>query len=103
MPDDEELLTYIQKISSAEPGVLETGGQLGNKNVAVDREFFKALEQAELILNLQLTDDSVSFRFPDETVCFWLHDIGAVLELQVFRACHAVGCFEDVVLSAVVN
>jgi hypothetical protein len=100
-------ITYIQKISSAEPGILEASGLLtekaGNKNVAADREFFKALEQAGLILNLQLTDDSVSFRFPDETVRFWLRDIGAVLELQVFRACHAAGCFDDVVLSAVVN
>ena len=26
-----------------------------------------------------------------------------MLELQVFRACHAAGCFDDVVLSAVVN
>lgn len=100
-------ISYIQKISSAEPGILEAGGQLkekaGNKNVAADREFFRALEEAGLILNLQHTDDSISFRFPDERVRFWLRDIGAVLELQVFRACHAAGCFDDVVLSAVVN
>ena len=100
-------ISYIQKISSAEPGVLEAGGQLrekaGNKNVDADGEFFGALEEAGLILNLQYTDESVSFRFPDERVRFWLRDVGAVLELQVFRACHAAGCFDDVVLSAVVN
>ena len=100
-------ISYIQKISSAEPGVLEAGGQLrekaGNKNVDADGEFFGALEEAGLILNLQHTDESVSFRFPDERVRFWLRDVGAVLELQVFRACHAAGCFDDVVLSAVVN
>ena len=100
-------ISYIQKISSAEPGALEANGLLtkkaGNKKVAADPEFFKALEQAGLILNLQQTDDSVSFRFPDERVRFWLRDFGAVLELQVFRACHAAGCFDDVVLSAVVN
>jgi len=100
-------ISYIQKISSAEPGALEANGLLtekaGNKKVAADPEFFKALEQAGLILNLRNADDGVSFRFPDETVRFWLRDIGAVLELQVFRACHAAGCFDDVVLSAVVN
>ena len=100
-------ISYIQKISSAEPGVLEAGGQLrekaGNKNIDADGEFFGALEEAGLILNLQHTDESVSFRFPDERVRFWLRDVGAVLELQVFRACHAAGCFDDVVLSAVVN
>ena len=100
-------ISYIQKISSAEPGVLEAGGQLrekaGNKNVDADSEFFGALEEAGLILNLQHTDESVSFRFPDERVRFWLRDVGAVLELQVFRACRAAGCFDDVVLSAVVN
>ena len=100
-------ISYIQKISSAEPGVLEAGGQLrekaGNKNVDADGEFFGALEEAGLILQLQHTDESISFRFPDERVRFWLRDVGAVLELQVFRACRAAGCFDDVVLSAVVN
>ena len=100
-------ISYIQKISSAEPGVLDAGGQLrekaGNKNVDADGEFFGALEEAGLILQLQHTDESVSFRFPDERVRFWLRDVGAVLELQVFRACRAAGCFDDVVLSAVVN
>ena len=100
-------ISYIQTISGSEPGILEAGGQLtekaGNKKVNADIEFFRALEQAGLILDLRLTDDSVSFRFPNETVRFWLRDIGAVLELQVFRACHAAGCFDDVVLSAVVN
>ena len=75
----------------------------GNKNVDADGEFFGTLEEAGLILNLQHTDESISFRFPDERVRFWLRDVGAVLELQVFRACRAAGCFDDVVLSAVVN
>ena len=100
-------ISYIQKISSSEPGILEASGLLtkkaGNKNVDADPEFFGALEQAGLILNLRQTDESIFFRFPDETVRFWLRDFGAVLELQVFRACRAAGCFDDVVLSAVVN
>ena len=106
-PQWNKQIRYIQTISSSDPGILEAGGQLtekaGSKKVDADIEFFKALEQAGLILDLRLTDDGVSFRFPDERVRFWLRDIGAVLELQVFRACLAAGCFDDVVLSAVVN
>ena len=32
----------------------------------------------------------------DETVRFWLRDIGSVLELQVYRACIEAGCFDDI-------
>ena len=53
--------------------------------------------------DLQMIEEGMRFRFPDETVRFWLRDIGAVLELQVYRACLAAQCFDDVVLSAVVN
>jgi len=100
-------ISFIQKISSSEPGVLEARGRLtekaGNKTVTADREMLRALERRGLILDLRLDGDGVAFRFPDETVRFWLRDIGAVLELQVFRACLAAECFDDVVLSAVVN
>ena len=100
-------VSYIQKISSAEPGVLTAEGprtaKAGNKHVTADAALLRALERAELIADLALTEDRVGFRFPDETVRFWLRDIGAVLELQVYRACLAAGCFDDVVLSAVVN
>ena len=47
--------------------------------------------------------EEVSFSFADETERFWLRDIGAVLELQVYRAAIESGLFNDVVLSAVVN
>ena len=100
-------ISYIQKVSSSEPGVLDAEGALtekaGNKHVTADPGLLKALAQAGLIADLSLNDDRVRFRFPDETVRFWLRDIGAVLELQVYRACLAAGCFDDVVLSAVVN
>lgn len=100
-------ISFIQKISSAEPGVLTAEGRLtekaGNKTVTADTRLLYALSDAGLIVDLALTDNAVRFRFPDETVRFWLRDIGAVLELQVYRACLCTNCFDDVVLSAVVN
>ncbi|MBO7663827.1 MAG: DUF1887 family protein [Clostridia bacterium] len=100
-------ISFIQKISSAESGDLEADGPLrkkaGNKMVQADPDLFRELAEENLIQDLQILEDRISFRFPDETVRFWLRDIGAVLELQVFRACHLAGCFDDVVLSAVVN
>ena len=100
-------VSYIQKISSAEAGNLLAGGTLteaaGSKRVEADLQFFDALADAGLILDLQYSGDNIRFCFPDETIRFWLRDIGSVLELQVWRACRAAGCFDDVVLSAVVN
>ena len=71
--------------------------------VEADEEFLRELADAGLILDLAFDGEEVRFRFPDETVRFWLRDIGSVLELEVYRACHAAGCFDDIVLSAVVN
>ena len=100
-------ISYIQRISSAEPGVLDASGdrtaKADNRYVTADEELFRALEEAELIRNLAIDDKKVSFRFPDETVRFWLRDVGSVLELQVYRACLEAGIFDDVVLSAIVN
>ena len=100
-------ISYIQKISSAEPGRLDAEGpwkeKAGNKRVEADTGMLYALEEAGLILDLQLSQEGLSFRFPNETVRFWLRDIGSVLELQVYRACLEANCFDDVVLSAVVN
>ena len=100
-------ISWFQKVSSSEPGVLEVSGPLtehtGNGNVTVEQSLFTALAQSKLILDLEITEDSIRFRFPDETVRFWLRDVGAVLELQLWRACKAAGCFDDVVLSAIVN
>jgi len=100
-------VSYIQKISSAEPGKLDAAGRwtekAGDRHVKADAGLFKALAKAELILDLHMDEEGLRFRFPDETVRFWLRDIGSVLELQVFRACTEAKCFDDVVLSAVVN
>ena len=68
-----------------------------------DEAMLKEISAAGLVRNLQIGMDSISFDFPDDMVKFWLRDIGAVLELQVYSACLDAGCFDDVVLSAVVN
>ena len=100
-------VSYIQKISSAGAGELDAAGQwtekAGGWYVSADADLFRELAKAGLILDLQMNDEGLAFRFPDETVRFWLRDIGVVLELQVFRACLEANCFDDVVLSAVVN
>ena len=98
---------YIQRISSSEPGKLSAYGRRAEKvergRVEADEEFLRELADAGLILDLAFDGEEVRFRFPDETVRFWLRDIGSVLELEVYRACHVAGCFDDIVLSAVVN
>ena len=100
-------ISYIQRISSAEPGRLEACGPRTAKadhgTVTANPRLFEALVKAGLILDLEITEDELRFEFPDETIRFWLRDIGSVLELQVYRACLAADCFDDVVLSAVVN
>ena len=100
-------ISYIQRISSAAPGDLaaqgKRTGKADNGIVTIDEKMLLALEDAGLIEQLACTEDAVSFRFPDETVRFWLRDMGSALELQVYRACLAAECFDDVVLSAVVN
>ncbi len=98
---------YLQMVSSSEPGVLEAEGdrtvRVDRGMVTVETGLLTDLRKAGRILDLQITEEKVRFRFPDGTVRFWLRDIGAVLELQVFRSALAAECFDDVVLSAVVN
>ena len=100
-------ISYIQKISSSEEGVMKAEGNLTEKcdhgAVSANKGLFNALSKAGLILDLSISAEKISFRFPDKMVRFWLRDIGAVLELHVYRACLEAGCFDDVVLSAVVN
>jgi len=98
---------YMQAVSSSEPGVLSAEGEktvkVDHGRVTADEELLRELSGAGLIRNLQIEQDRISFEFPDEVVRFWLRDIGSVLELQVYSACLEAGCYDDVVLSAVVN
>ena len=100
-------IEYIQHISSSEPGKLRAEGPLSvridRSTVSAEKKLFQDLYKKGLIENLEIKEDQMSFTFPDEMIRFWLRDIGSVLELQVYRACIAAECFDDVVLSAVVN
>ncbi len=100
-------IAYIQRISqSDDPDLLAEGacqGKANNRSVTLDGELLRELEENGLIRELRLDGERVSFRFADKTVRFWLRDMGSVLELQVYRACLEAGCFDDVILSAVVN
>ena len=100
-------ISYYQKISqSADPSLKAEGkrtGKADNGIVTTDEGMLRDLEKAGLINGLAVTEESLSFRFADEVVRFWLRDMGSVLELQVYRACLAAGCFDDVILSAVVD
>ena len=98
---------YIQAVSSSEPGRLDAEGpklvKVDRGQVTADEEMLRELHEAGLIADLQIDEEKISFKFPDEMVRFWLRDIGSVLELQVYSACLEAGCFDDIVLSAVVN
>ena len=98
---------YIQAVSSSEPGIITAEGpktvKVDHGSVTADEEMLRELCSVGLIRDLQISMDRIRFEFPDETVRFWLRDIGSVLELQVYSACLEAGCFDDVVLSAVVN
>ena len=98
---------YIQSVSSSAPGKLAAAGpktvKADGRQVTADGAFFRALEGEGLIRSLKVRDDGLSFTFPDETVRFWLRDVGAVLENYIYLACLAADCFDDVALSAVVN
>ena len=100
-------ISYYQKLSqAADPTLKAEGNRTGkadNGVVTADEGMLRGLAEAGLITELGVSEEKVSFRFADEVVRFWLRDMGSVLELQVYRACLAAGCFDDVILSAVVN
>ena len=100
-------VNYLQRISVGTGGDLKAAGpwtvKADNHQVTADADLLRALEKAELIRDLELGREEVSFSFRDTVTRFWLRDVGSALELQVWRACRAAGCFDDVVLSAVVD
>ena len=98
---------YFQRISgAADPDLTAEGARtmkVDSGMATVSEELLHALAEAGLIRDLALSADRVSFRYADALTRFWLRDVGAVLELYVYAACLRAGCFDDVVLSAVVN
>ena len=100
-------VSYFQRISSAADPDCAARGHRTEKadhgQVTADEALLRALSEAELIHDLALDEETVAFRFADPQVRFWLRDMGSALELRVYQACVEAHCFDDVVLSAVVN
>ena len=78
-------------------------GERGTKNSA-NPAALKAFERIGFIKDLEIVpDESVAFRFRNNTVRTWLRDIGSVLDLYTYKACIDAGIFDDVISSAVVR
>ncbi len=105
-------IVFMQRISqnrSDEPislyveGAPEQKGDHGGR-VYANYRFLKRLQAIGMISNLRIKPDvSVSFRFRDEQVRYWLRDVGSVLELYMYKACLDSGVFHDCISSAVVD
>lgn len=72
--------------------------------IPANEDALRGLEYLELIYDLDIRrDESVSFRFRDELVRYWLRDQGSVLEVYVWKTCRDAGVFHDVRCSTVVE
>lgn len=107
-----DIISYIQKISPAQPdstpplsvqGQYTVKGEHGSKNSA-NEEALAALSDIGFISELKIVrGESVSFKFRDLNIRAWLRDVGSVLELYSYKACIDTGVFNDVISSAVVR
>lgn len=105
------IITYIQRISKQEKGkdgLFHAQGPLsvrdGGKTLNASEKVLHFFEELDLIRDLRIDPlKGVSFIFRDEEACFFLRDIGSVLELYTYKACLDTGIFQDIRLSAVVN
>lgn len=107
-----DIISYIQKISPAQPdstpplsvqGQYTVKGEHGSKNSA-NEEALAALSDIGFISELKIVrGESVSFKFRDLNIRAWLRDVGSVLELYSYKACIDTGIFNDVISSAVVR
>ena len=110
--DWSDIISYIQRVSPAEPGQTPplsiqgkytVKGDHGGRNSA-NEDALRELEHIGFIRDLTITPgESVSFRFRDTNIRAWLRDVGSVLELYVYKACLDAGIFNDVISSAVVR
>ena len=107
-----DIITYIQRISPAEYGQVPpmsvqgkyiVKGERGGR-IAAKEEALCAFENIGFIHDLHIVSgESVSFRFRDANTRAWLRDVGAVLELYVYKACLDADIFNDIISSAVVR
>ena len=107
-----KIISYIQRISPAEPGQTPPLSVRGKYTVKGERGSRISAHEAALnafgdigfIESLEIVPgEAVSFRFRDANVRAWLRDVGSVLELYAYKACVDAGIFNDVISSAVVR
>ena len=107
-----DIISYIQKISPAEPGQVPPLSVKGSYTVKGERGARNSANEAALnelarigfIQELAIVPgESVSFRFRDPYIRAWLRDVGSVLELYAYKACVDSGIFNDIISSAVVR
>ena len=106
------IVSYIQRISPAEPGktpplavsgAYTVKGEHGTRNSA-NEDALAELQKIGFLRDLEIiTGQSVAFRFRDAAIRSWLRDVGSVLELYAYKACIDSGIFQDVISSAVVR
>lgn len=78
-------------------------GERGSR-IPANKEALKDFERIGFLTDLMFEDDTtVSFRFRDTWVRYWLRDQGSVLEIYVWKACRDAGIFYDVTCSTVVE
>lgn len=102
------IVTYIQRVSQQEDGLLAQGGytvkgEHGGR-VAAPEAALNDMAKIDLIHDLRIDpEQGVSFTFADAQIRAWLRDVGSALELYVYKACLDLGVFSDVRTSAVVD
>lgn len=104
---------YVQRVSrfneedKLPPLHVEAGyrvkGEQGHLLEAPER-VLKALESIGAVKELSVSEtEGVSFTFADRQIRAWLRDVGAVLELSLYRQCLDSALFNEVRTSVVVN
>ena len=105
-------ITWMQKASpSDKSGSIslavscdyEMKGERGSR-IPADEDLLKAFEKLGFLADLKIEKGkTVSFRFTDEQVRFWLRDQGSVLEIYTWKACRDTELFHDVRCSTIVE
>lgn len=105
-------VTYLQCVSPSDPsgrvpldvcGKYTVRGDHGAR-ISAPADALHGLEEIGFISDLRIIpEESVSFRFRDEQIRFWLRDVGSVLELYIYKVCLETGLFHEVRTSAIVD
>ena len=111
-PKWKSFITWMQRASASDKNgrvPLEVScayslkGDRGSR-IAANESILRDLSSIGFLKELKIVrDQSVSFRFRDEQVRYWLRDQGSVLEIYTWKACCDAGIFNDVQCSTIVE